>query len=517
MNEKFDFKKPQHLITLFLVLFVLLTIPLTVISVLTRRDERSQAANTTALYLSPAAQNVNVNTDFAVQVRENSGTTGVTTADITLTYDTTKLAYFGVDPTVSTDPFNKDAALAPPSGDTSGTISFTKFVEQIDGSPPRSVTGDKLIATVYFRTKMIAGATPVSFSSTSVVYGVSGSDETSGRTGASYTVVDQPPTVSLTAPTANSYLRQTVTVSADATDNIGVTRVEFYDGASLIGTDTTATGNSYSVPWNTTGVANGSHNLTAKAFDANGSTTSSAVTVTVDNTVPSAVTLSGLAAKVNGSVTVTGTATDTNMDRIEFKIDSGAVTIDNTSPYTYGINTTLLTNASHTLYATAYDKAGNAGTTTSQVFTVDNLAPSTPVLSGTSISETEIDLTWTASTDSQSGPVSYDVYRNGTKITPTPLTTTAYPVTGLTASTTYNFVVKAFDTLNNSVDSNTLSIATKNPPKEGDINGDYLVNSADLAILLSTWGSTTDLRADINNDGRVSSADLAKLISRWGS
>src|SRR3989344_7451071 len=159
MNERFDLKKPEHLIALFLVLFVLLTIPLTVISVFNRLDNRSQAANTTAIYLSPANQNVNVNTDLAVQVRENSGTTGVTTADITLTYDPTKLSYLGVDPTLATDPFNKDAALAPPSGDTSGTISFTKFVEQVDGSTTRSVTGDKLIATVRFRTKMVAGVT----------------------------------------------------------------------------------------------------------------------------------------------------------------------------------------------------------------------------------------------------------------------------------------------------------------------------------------------------------------------
>lgn len=53
--------------------------------------------------------------------------------------------------------------------------------------------------------------------------------------------------------------------------------------------------------------------------------------------------------------------------------------------------------------------------------------------------------------------------------------------------------------------------------KIGDLNNDGRVGSADLAILISTWGSTADLRADLNTDGKVGSADLAMLISRWGS
>lgn len=52
--------------------------------------------------------------------------------------------------------------------------------------------------------------------------------------------------------------------------------------------------------------------------------------------------------------------------------------------------------------------------------------------------------------------------------------------------------------------------------KVGDTNGDCIVNSDDLAILLSTWGSTTDLRADFDADGKVTSADLALLLSNWG-
>ena len=95
-----------------------------------------------------------------------------------------------------------------------------------------------------------------------------------------------PPTVSLTAPAAGASVSGTVAVSANAADAVGVTGVQFrLDGAVLGAEDTTAP---YSVSWNTTGVANGAHSLTAVARDAAGnSTTSAAVGVTVANAAPS--------------------------------------------------------------------------------------------------------------------------------------------------------------------------------------------------------------------------------------
>jgi hypothetical protein len=89
------------------------------------------------------------------------------------------------------------------------------------------------------------------------------------------------PTTSLTAPASGATLSGTVTVSASASDNVGVTKVEFYAGTTLIGTDTTAP---YSISWNTTSVANSPYSLTSKAYDAAGNVgTSTAVSVTVSN------------------------------------------------------------------------------------------------------------------------------------------------------------------------------------------------------------------------------------------
>src|SRR5439155_511657 len=92
-----------------------------------------------------------------------------------------------------------------------------------------------------------------------------------------------PPAVSITAPANGATVSGTITVSATASDNVGVAGVQFkLDGANLGAQDTTAP---YSVSWNSTASTNGSHTLTAVARDAAGnSATSAAVTVTVNNT-----------------------------------------------------------------------------------------------------------------------------------------------------------------------------------------------------------------------------------------
>jgi beta-lactamase superfamily II metal-dependent hydrolase len=94
----------------------------------------------------------------------------------------------------------------------------------------------------------------------------------------------QPPTTSITAPANGATVSGTVNVTASASDNVGVTQVEFYLDGALQSTDTAAP---YEWSWNTTTATNASHSLTSKAYDAaNNVGTSAAVTVTVNNAPP---------------------------------------------------------------------------------------------------------------------------------------------------------------------------------------------------------------------------------------
>jgi hypothetical protein len=92
-----------------------------------------------------------------------------------------------------------------------------------------------------------------------------------------------PPTAALTAPAPDAVLAGTATLTALATDDVAVARVDFYEGSTLIGSDSAPP---YSVTWSTAALPNGSYSLTARAVDLAGNTAPSlAVPVSVLNTV----------------------------------------------------------------------------------------------------------------------------------------------------------------------------------------------------------------------------------------
>ncbi len=90
-----------------------------------------------------------------------------------------------------------------------------------------------------------------------------------------------PPVAAISAPSNNSRLSGNIVISANATDNVGVTKVEFYRGATKLGEDTSSP---YSYSWNTGATNDGPYLLTAKAYDsANNITTSAGINITVNN------------------------------------------------------------------------------------------------------------------------------------------------------------------------------------------------------------------------------------------
>ncbi len=185
------------------------------------------------------------------------------------------------------------------------------------------------------------------------------------------------PTTSITAPAAGATVSGTTTVTASASDNVGVTQVELYLDGVLQSTDTTSP---YSWSWTTVTAADGTHSLTSKAYDAAGNAgTSSAVSVTVDNAAPAtSITAPAAGATVSGTTTVTASASDNaGVTQVEFYLDGALQSTDTTSPYSWSWNTTAAANGAHLLTSKAYDAAGNAGISAAVSVTVSNVAPPT--------------------------------------------------------------------------------------------------------------------------------------------
>jgi glucose/arabinose dehydrogenase/regulation of enolase protein 1 (concanavalin A-like superfamily) len=128
------------------------------------------------------------------------------------------------------------------------------------------------------------------------------------------------PTVSVTSPSSGATVSGTANISANATDDVGVTKVEFYVDGSIKSTDTTSP---YNFSWDTTSSANSSHSLVAKAYDAAGNIgTSTSVSVTVNNAVSNPLPspwvdsdigstgVAGSASYLNGTFSIKGAGAD---------------------------------------------------------------------------------------------------------------------------------------------------------------------------------------------------------------
>ncbi|CAH2031411.1 Ig-like domain-containing protein [Trichlorobacter ammonificans] len=281
-----------------------------------------------------------------------------------------------------------------------------------------------------------------------------------------------PPTVSLTSPANNATVSGSVSLTASATDNVGVSRVEFYSNGTLLSASNQAP---YNYTWSP---AAGSYSLSAKAFDAAGNVgQSSTVSVTVasapaaDTTAPTvAITSPANNAVVNGTVQNTvAVADNVGVTKVEYYVNGGLDYSSTTAPFSYSVATTVAHNGTYTMYAKAYDAAGNVkqsstitftiknGTTTADT-TVPTVALTAPAANATLSGRVNV----TASASDNVGVSKVEFYLNGALKS----TATAAPYsfawdTTTVADGSHTLLVKASDAAGNTAQS-SVSVTVKN-------------------------------------------------------
>ena len=315
-----------------------------------------------------------------------------------------------------------------------------------------------------------------------------------------------------TPPTAPAGLTTTSISSSQinlswtaSTDNVGVTgyRVERCAGASCttfaqIATPTATT-------YSDTGLAaSTSYSYRVRATDAAGnlstySGTSTASTLAAGDTIPpTAPTSPAAVAASSTQINLSWTASTDNIGVTGYRVERCAgvscttfAQIATPTGTTYS-DTGLTSSTSYSYRVRAADAAGNLSaysSTASAVTTADTTAPTAPTaLSASAISSTAINLSWTASTDNV-GVTGYRVERcAGASCTTfaqiaTP-TTTTYSDTGLAASTSYTYRVRATDAAANlSAYSSTATTITLPPT-----NSTYQYDSHGRLLNITTVG-----------------------------
>ncbi len=547
-------------------------------------------------------------------LNDGSHTIGATAYD---TLGNTGVASITV--TVSNDKTAPSVSITAPSSGAfvAGTVAVTATASDNVGVTQIEFYVDNVLKNTdatspYSWNLNTAGYTNATHNLTAKAYDTANNIGTS--TSVSVTVDNSAPIVSISAPAGGAFVSGgAVSVTSSASDNVAVVKVEFYLDNVLQSTDTISP---YSWNWNTTSASNGSHTLSAKAYDSAGNnSTSASVAVTVDNLGPTvSITSPANAATVSGTTSISATASDnTAVTKVEFLVDGVFKGQDTSSPYSFSWDTTTYSNGSHTLTANAYDAAGNITTSAQINVTVNNIVadtqkPTVPTnLTATAVNSSQINLSWTASTDNV-GVVGYNIIRNGVVIatstttsfgdgtlspnttytytisafdaagntsnpstsasatTPAPADTTN-PTVSVTApannasvsgtaavtasasdnvgvakvefyidgslkstdtSSPYSFswdttsvtnashqiTAKAYDGANNSATSSVVTVTVNNGNASADINGDAKVNVLDLSIILSKWGSNY-APSDLNKDSTVNILDLSILLSNW--
>lgn len=177
--------------------------------------------------------------------------------------------------------------------------------------------------------------------------------------------------------------------------------------------------------------------------------------------------------------------------------DGSATSIGNTSRNDY-LDSGLAAYSSHTYTVEACDAAGNCSNKTASVSirTKDLSLPTVPgnvTANGTSSSA--VSVTWSASTDTGSGLSGYSVYRNGTRVANN-ISATSFSDSGLSASTTYSYVVEACDKaspancVQSSAAAGTTQTAADTTPPTAPGNFKATANGTNQIRL--TWNASTD-------------------------
>jgi Bacterial Ig domain/Polysaccharide deacetylase len=370
----------------------------------------------------------------------------------------------------------------------SATLGVYGVQLNVDGQPyPNAATWDSTQTSLYryqiaWNTAAVTVGTH-SLTVTAMDWSVAFPGGVTQTSGAVTVDVGPPyPTISLSAPTPSSLLRELTPVTGSVTSDANPATVQLaVDGAPLA---SSVNGGAVSASWDTTKASDGSHVVSGSIVDARGKSASASTTVTVDNTAPSTSIVAPAANSFfTGSLSATAHASDAHgIARVQFAIDGSPVgspilSPDGGSGFNYSSTLSLSgpTSGAHLVTAVATDIAGNTSTTVAVSFSIGVGPPAVSITLPPSGSYARGTVAVSASLSGGALPDSAQLYVNGVA-SGSPLTSGPYTFswdTTKVADGSHTLMIRVTDT-----QSRTASSAVVNQTVDNTAPSTFLVTPA---------------------------------------
>jgi RHS repeat-associated protein len=421
-------------------------------------------------------------------------------------------------------------------------VSITSPASGLTFTAPASITlaatasdSDGTIASVkFYRGTTLLGTdatSPYSFAWTNVAAGTysitaTATDNIGAITTSSAVTVtvaaNVAPTVSISSPTAGTTFTApaAITINANAADvnNGTITKIDFYRGTTLLGTDTTAP---YSYAW--TNAAAGSYSITAKATDNSGAvTTSAAVAITVAANVAPTVSITSPAAGTSftapAAITINANAADINsgtITKVDFYNGTTLLGSDTTSPYSF--SWANVAAGSYSITAKATDNSGAVTTSSAIAVTViaANTPPtvsiSSPVTGASFVAPAAVTINAIAA-DNNGAVTKVDFY-NGTTLLGSDTTSPYSFAWANVAAGSYSITAKATDNVGAVTTSTAVAITVSAPNASPTVN----ISSPAASSVFTAPAAITINATAADSDGTVSKVDFYNGTTLLGS
>jgi RHS repeat-associated protein len=369
-------------------------------------------------------------------------------------------------------------AMAARASDTDGTI------KRVDYYRDATLIGSATVAPyAYNWTNVVPGTYSVTAKATDDKWGVNTSTPVSVVVKANIA-----PTVAMTAPANGStlYIPGTVTLTANAADSDGyISKVEFLNGATLIGTDTSAP---FSYAW--TNAAAGNYSLTARATDSKGAVTTSAAVALLVKAAPVPVvsitspqTNARFIAPAAFVVTASASMTGDTISKVEFL--SAGTLIGTATAAPFAISLTNVAAGSYNVSVKATGALGGSATSAPvDLVVAANAAPVINLDASPSSATAPAVITMNATATDADGAVAMVEFFNNTTLLAT-ITQPPYTYTwsGLSAGT-YVITARATDDRNVAAASNSVTLTVTAPSVDATeiffIEGDQINTAREI-------------------------------------